>query len=413
MTVIEQSYSSRIVTLRLGILAAGLFVVGTNAFVIAGLLGRIADGLHTTEARVGYSITLYSLIVAVASPIVSIVFASMDRTRLMAGGLAVIAIGTAITAIAPSLAVFELGRVLAAFGGAALVPAATAAAPTLLPPDQRGRALAIAALGFTLATALGSPVGTALAAGGDWRLPLGALAVLGAVVAVVLAVVVRGVPVGPVIGVRERLGALRGRAIVLTLVAVLVLTTAFNVVYIFSAPVTAKATAGSSGLLAILLLLYGVGGIIGTNLSGRLTDRLGSRTVVAIGLSGEAVVLAILPLVEGSYATLAVGFVLWGVLAFGVVVPVQHRLVGIEPKVAGIALSWYSTAMYVGIALAPILGAAVLGGFGSLPGASAVPLVGAALAVIALALFLLGFVRSRQVTAGEKRKPSHDLHTEV
>ncbi|MCU1529092.1 MAG: hypothetical protein JWP75_2855, partial [Frondihabitans sp.] len=61
MTTIKQSYADRIVSVRLGILAAGLFVVGTNAFVIAGLLPQIAHGLGTTESQVSYTITLYAI----------------------------------------------------------------------------------------------------------------------------------------------------------------------------------------------------------------------------------------------------------------------------------------------------------------------------------------------------------------
>ncbi|RKR73511.1 MFS transporter [Frondihabitans australicus] len=392
MTVIEQSYASRIVTARLGILAGALFVVGTNAFVIAGLLPQIARGLGTTETSVGYTITLYSIIVAVVSPALSVGLARIDRTHLMTAGLAVIAVGTAVTAVSTSLGMFEVGRVLAAIGGAALVPAATAAAPTLLPADQRGRALAIAALGFTFATALGSPVGTALAGVGGWRLPLGALAILGALLAVAIGVLVRDVPLGAAIGLRARLATLRGGAMVLTLVSALLLTAGFNIVYIFVSPVTAASTSGSSGLLAILLLLFGLGGVVGTNLSGRLTDRLGSRAMVAIGLGGEVVVLGLVPVLAGSYALLAVAFFVWGVLAFGAVVPVQHRLVSIDPATAGIALSWYSTAMYVGIALAPVLGGFELAGSGA---SIAIPLTGAALALVALVAFAVGSARRR------------------
>jgi DHA1 family inner membrane transport protein len=392
MTVIEQSYASRVVTARLGLLAGSLFVVGTNAFVIAGLLPQIAHGLGTSESRVGYTITLYAIIVAVLSPALSIVLARVDRTTLMASGLGVIAIGTAITAAATSLGVFEAGRVLAAVGGAALVPAATAAAPTLLPVEQRGRALAIAALGFTFATALGSPVGTALAGPGGWRLPLVCLAILGAVLAVAIAVFVREIPLGAAIGLRARLATLRGRATILTLVSALLLTAGFNVVYIFVSPVTSRATAGSPTLLAILLLIYGVGGIVGTNLSGRLTDRVGSRAMVTIGLAGEAAVLIAVPFVSSSFVLLAVAFAIWGALAFGAVVPLQHRLVSVDPTIAGIALSWYSTAMYIGIALAPVLGGAEIAGSA---GATTVPLTGAALSLLALAAFAAGFARRR------------------
>jgi predicted MFS family arabinose efflux permease len=280
---------------------------------------------------------------------------------------------------------FLLGRVVAGLGGAALVPAATAAAPTVLPSEHRGRALAIAGLGFTLAVAVGSPLGTALASFGGWRLSLGVLAGLALVLALAVALVVRGIPEPPRISVAARFAPLADPRVVLLLVAMVLATASFNVVYIYSSAVTALATGGSGVRLAILLLVYGAAGVVGTTLAGRLTDRRGSTPVAVGALAVQAVVLALLALVAASFVLDVPVFALWGIAAFAVVVPVQHRLVGIDPAVAGIVLSWYSTAMYVGIGIAPVVGGAALG-----LGASAVPLAGATIALVGLVVYLIG-----------------------
>jgi predicted MFS family arabinose efflux permease len=394
MTDIKQSYSPGTVYLRLGILAAGLFVVGTNAFVIAGVLPHIAQTLGVSPSAVSYSITFYALVVAVASPVVSITLARVSRTRLMAGGLVLISAGTALAALAPSLELFNAGRVVAALGGAALVPAATAAAPAMMPAAQRGRALAIAGLGFTLATAVGSPLGTALAGIGGWRLPLLVLAGLALVIAVLVAIMVRDVPIAPVTRLADRFAPLRNRAVLLALAATLLLMAGFNVVYIFSSAVTRSATAGSAPSLAGLLLVCGLGGVIGTALAGRITDRLGSRASAALTLGLVVIALVLLPLLQESYALTAVAFGVWGMAAFGAVVPIQHRLVSIDPRTAGLALSWYSTAMYLGISLAPIAGAAALPA-----GAQTIPLVGAVATALAALALQLGYRRRSMASA--------------
>jgi hypothetical protein len=41
-------------------------------------------------------------------------------------------------------------------------------------------------------------------------------------------------------------------------------------------------------------------------------------------------------------------------------VAIQYRLALIDSRFANIALAWYSTAMYVGISIAPLVGAAAL-----------------------------------------------------
>jgi predicted MFS family arabinose efflux permease len=386
MTDLELSYSPRVVYGRLAILAAGLFVVGTNAFVIAGVLPEIATSLRVSPSAVSYSITVYAVIVALASPAISISARRMSRTHLMAGGLVLIAAGMAIASLAATLEVFTAGRILAALGGAALVPAATAAAPAIMAPSQRGRALAIAGLGFTLATAVGSPLGTALAAVGGWRLPLLVLAALALALAFAVWAGVRDIPIGAAVGAAARFSVLKNPRVLWALGSALLVTAGFNVVYIFSSAVARPSTGGSGALLAALLLFYGVGGVVGTTFAGRITDRAGSRLTATIALGAEVVVLLALPLVASSYAGSGLAFALWGVAAFGAVVPIQHRLVSIDPAKSGIALSWYSTAMYVGIALAPVLGSLALS-----DGAAMVPLAGAAASALALAAFQLGY----------------------
>jgi DHA1 family inner membrane transport protein len=377
-------------TVRLALLAGGLFVVGTNAFVIAGVLPAIAADLGASQTSVASSITWYAAVVAIASPLVSVLAARVPRTFLMAAGLLLVAAGTVAAAYADGLTAFIAGRVLAALGGAALVPTATAAAPALLPPEKRGLALAATGLGFTLASAVGAPVGTALAAVVGWRTTMLGLAGLALVLAVAIVLWLGTLPIGAVTGLAQRFGVLRDTRVVLVLVAAVLLTAGFNVVYIFSAQLTHHATGGDGRLLALLLLLYGIGGVVGTALAGPVTDRFGSRPTAAVVVGAEVVVFVLLAVEEQSFVALATLFAVWGVMAFGSVVPLQHRLVAVEPAAAGITLAWYSTAMYVGIAVAPVIGGLVLAG-----GTVLLPVAGAVAAALALVAFLLGFPRRR------------------
>ena len=385
MTSVERYAMPPALRLRLGLLAACLFVVATNGFVIAGLLPEVARDLGVTSQTVGISITAYAVVVAVVAPIASVALARAPRVAVLSGGVLLVGVGTALAASAPGFAPFLVGRVVAGVGGAVLVPAATAAAPSVLPPAHRGRALAIAGLGFTLATAVGAPLGTALASIGGWRLALGVLAALAALLFAAVALVVRGLPEPPVIPLLARVAPLADPRVVLALVAMVLATASFNIVYIYSAAVTSSATGGSGVLLAVLLLVYGLAGVVGTTLAGRLTDRRGSTPVVVVALSGQVLVLLLLAGGAASFALDVAVFALWGLTAFAVAVPVQARLVALDPAAAGIVLSWYSTAMYIGIGLAPVVGGAALG-----VGSAVVPVAGAAAALLGLAVFGAG-----------------------
>jgi predicted MFS family arabinose efflux permease len=388
MTSIERSYAQRLYP-RLAILAVGLFAVATNGFVIAGILPSIADTLGVHASDVSYSITWYSITVAVAAPLISILVPRLSRTTLMAGGLVLVALGTLVAALAPTLLVFTIGRVVAGLGGAAIVPAATAAAAALAPVERRGRAIAFVAIGFTASTAFGAPLGTAIAAVGGWRLPLFGLAGIAALVAAAVALVVRGVPLGDPISVARRFAILGNHRIVLTLLATLFAVAGFNTVYIFSSAVTDQATGGSGSLLAGLLLVFGVAGIAGNLVSGRLTDRYGNRGVAAVFFGLQVAVMVALPFVATSLVGTGILFAIWGIAANASLLPVQHRLIEIDPATSGVALSWYSTALYAGIAIAPLIGAAAL----HIGGGELVPLFGAVAAALGLLAFQFGWVR--------------------
>ncbi|WP_246846294.1 MFS transporter [Humibacter ginsenosidimutans] len=369
----------------------GLFAVGTNAFVIAGLLPRIADGLGASQASVSYTITIYAVLVAVASPAVAIVLARVSRAGLMASGALLFTVGVVVAALSTSLTWFVIARVIAAFGGAALVPTASAVAATIVAPERRGRALAFVGAGFTLAVAIGSPLGTALGSAAGWRAPMWLLVGIGALVTVLIPVAFRGMPRPAPVSLRARVRPLSDLRVIAALGGVLFATASFNIVYIFSAQVLHRATGGSGTLLAVLLLVYGGAGVLGNVFAGRITDRYGSRASAAVALIVQAVALVAVAFFEWSYPLCLLLFVVWGVVVAGLTIPMQHRLVSIDPANAQQTMAWFSTAMYLGIAIAPPLGNAAIG----LGGPWLVPIAGAVVSVLALGLFLLGFATRR------------------
>ena len=392
MTKIKQSYAPPRLYPKLGVLAAGLFLVATNAFVIAGLLPDISAGLGAHANEVSLSITYYSLVVAIAAPAISILLPRVSRTTLIIAGLLLFIVGGLVAVTSDDLLQFTIGRIVAGLGGAAIVPTATAAAAALAPVERRGRALAFVSIGFTLATAVGAPLGTALGSVGGWRLPLAVLIGLAAVVAIVVAFSVRGVPLAPPASVAERFSILGDRRIVAPLVTTLFMIAGFNIYYIFSSTIAAAATDGDGALLAALLFSVGIAGVVGNAASGPLTDRFGSRRTLGAALGIMSLVLLAVPLAEESFVALAILFFVLGMVGFGASVPVQHRLVSIDPARSALAMSWYTTAMYLGIAIAPLLGAAA----SAIGGAHLIPIAAAAVSALALLAFQVGYTGRRK-----------------
>src|ERR1700710_2415454 len=64
---------------RLLILAVGMFAMGTDNFVVAGILPGVAASLHTSVSLAGMMVTFYALTYAVAAPVMAAVAGSSPR----------------------------------------------------------------------------------------------------------------------------------------------------------------------------------------------------------------------------------------------------------------------------------------------------------------------------------------------
>lgn len=389
MTNIQPSYSIGALAARWSTLALALFLVGSYSFVLAGILPQISEELHETPAVIGYTITAYAMTIAVLAPIIAVSAAKWSRTTLMTLGLAVFVVGVLISAIAPDYAIFSIGRVVAAIGGAALVPTATAAGAAITPAAQRGRAIAVVGLGFTLSSAIGAPLSSAIAAVSSWRVPMLGIAAIGALALPLLGLLVRHVPIGEAISLARRFAVLKDSRILLPLVTTTLIGAGFNMVFTFSSLFTGY----EGSALAAILLASGVMSVVGNTVSGPLTDRFSSRSIGGLFIVILVMALVAIELARHGFTAVIIAFAVWGFAAFASLVPLQHRLLAVDARTASVAISWFSTALYSGIALAPVVAAGVL----AAGGGSIIPLAAASLSVLGLIVFLLGFPRRGQV----------------
>src|SRR5690606_8061514 len=100
------------------VLATGTFAVGTDAFVIAGLLPSIAESLQVSVGRAGQLVTVFALAYAISAPLVGALAAGWPLRTTVLAALVVLGAGNALTALAPTYSLVLAGRVVAAVGAA-------------------------------------------------------------------------------------------------------------------------------------------------------------------------------------------------------------------------------------------------------------------------------------------------------
>jgi predicted MFS family arabinose efflux permease len=380
-------------------LATSAFVYVTAETLPVGLLPQIADGLSVSEADVGLLLTSYAALVAVSTIPLTALTMHLPRHRLMAGLVAVFAVSQAAASLAPTFLTLTLARLICALAHGIFWSAIAPAAARLAPPGQAGRATSLVFVGNSLALVLGVPLGTALGQLAGWRAASGVLAVAGALSTAALLVLLPPLPASPAELATGTAARMRAAVAIITFPAVgrVCAVTAVLVIgqftaYTYLAPL-ARRGGGLDGLaLSLLLLGYGVMGLLGTVLVGRIVDRR-PRAALAGCIAVIAVALALLSLSRTSVLTVPV-VLCWGAGFTAVPVCLQSAILRVAPHAQDAASAVYVVAFQIGIGGGALFGdrLVVAGRLGDLP------IVGAVLAAVAGAIMLAG--RRRQPATG-------------
>ena len=348
---------------RLLILALGMFALGTDSFVIAGVLPEIAREFNVEVGLAGQLTTVYAIAYALLSPTIAAVAASVPRKQLMLWGLAIFVIANLATAFAPTFALALVSRAFAGLGAAMYAPTATGTGAMIVGPEQRGKALTIIVAGLTAATALGAPIGTVIGGLGDWRWTMFFVSFVGLAAAGGIATMLRDVPLPTRVSLAARVAPLKDARVGLTLATTLFAMAANFVIYTYFSVVFDRVLT-SAALFGALLVLWGSGGTVTNVVLSRLLDRFGPRPVLLTMLSVLALDMALLPWASAHLWSSVVAIAIWGITGWGIMGPQQYRLVGIAPTIAPVVLGLNTAATYLGVTLAGMLGAFGIHAFG-------------------------------------------------
>lgn len=342
-------------------IALGAFAIGTEGFMLSGLLPAVAADLGVSVSLAGQLVTVFSLTYALASPLLAVATGSLDRKRLLMGSMVVFALGNVLAASAHGYGTLLAARITMALAASAYMPAASAYAAATASPERRGRALSVIYVGLTLSTVVGVPLGVLVGGRFGWRDTFAGVSVLAVLAVVGVWRVLAPVAAGPTASLAERLAVARRPEVLGALAqTALALAGAFTV-YTYLAPFLGRAAGLAGPGLAAALFLFGAAGAVGNLLGGRAADRVNLRRLLSAVFAAMAVLFALLSTTaellapSGGVVVVAV-LLLWGVVGWSFPSIQQTRLVSIEPRLAPVTLSLNASATYLGISLGAAVG---------------------------------------------------------
>lgn len=353
------------------------FALGTDEFVIAGVLNRVAADLGTTPGVAGQLVTAFALAFALGAPVLAVWLDRFPPRNVLFWSLAVFVVTNVSCALAPDIVVLLASRVLSGLSAAVVSTTAFAVAAQGAPKGREGAFLSVVTAGLTVALFTGVPAGTWLAGVLSWRSTFVLIAAVAALAALVARISMPHMPSVAVGGLSDRLDPLRNLSVLRIVTAVFLCGAGGLMFYSYLGPVTLHAL-GTDASLPVMLLIVGLVGIVSVLIGGRLTDVLGPRRARLIVLGGHALALALIAVLavpEASPWSLGTGVGIWSVFAWALSPPMQASTIAVAPDTPMTAISLTVSGLYLGAACAGALGGIVLDHVG----ASAIPLVAAAL----------------------------------
>lgn len=385
-------------------LALGTFAVGTESFMIAGLLPGMAADLSVSIATAGQLVTVFAFAYALSSPILTALTGNFNRRRLLILAMSAFAIANFVAWAAQGYWSLMAARILLAFAAGLYVPGANALASAVVAPERRGTAIAIVNGGLSVAVAFGVPLGALIGDRLGWRMTFAGVAALSMIATAGL---LAGLPssIGNGLAtatIRERIRTASQPIVLLTLLVTTLWAMGGYTIYTYLALFVSHATHLQGAQIGLILFSWGAAAIIGLSISGRSVDKFGPRAVIIPALS--VLVAAFIALSLSAHflpkslalAPIVIAVLAWGVAHWAFYPGQQASLVSVAGvKAAPIVLSLNASFMYLGFSLGAGLGSITL----TYSSVSDLGFVGAVSEVAAL---LLTIAISKRISSANK-----------
>ena len=328
----------------------GNFVIGCGVMSVAGTLNDIARSLDVSVALAGQLIAIAAATMAFGAPLLAGWVAGFDRRRLLAIALLWYGVGHGLSALMPSYAALWPVRALTMLAAAVFTPQAAAAIGFMAAPQERGRAITFAFLGWSVASVAGLPLAAWLGETFGWGVAFDLIAVLSLVAAIWVYAVLPD-------GVRPAALSLQAWKDVFThpvLMAMVMVTALFGAgqftLFSYFTPYYRQRFGASPEQITLLLMWFGGFGLIGNLLLTRVIDRIGPNVAVTVAMALIACSLALWPLGLGLAST-ALVLVPWGLGCFSSNSTQQARLSLAAPALAPALMALNTSAIYLGQAV--------------------------------------------------------------
>ncbi|MBB1078700.1 MFS transporter [Limosilactobacillus sp. STM2_1] len=258
------------------------FLLGCNEFMVVGVISDIAKSYQTSLSTVGFLVTSFAIIYAICTPLITTFTGKFDRFKVLMVLMAIFLIGNTLTAFAPNLFWLFVSRILTAAVAGAIISLILVFVSIIAPIEKRAMLVASTFAGFSIATIIGVPVGTAISNTFSWRDSFALISVLTIIICGFLLWLVPRNSRQANASLSNQLKLLKDQRIILGIVVMIMLMAAEYTFYTYIRPIITTVLGFSTTELTWLLGLVGITFIIGNTCAGVVANRFGITKLTLI-----------------------------------------------------------------------------------------------------------------------------------
>ncbi|MER2863166.1 MFS transporter [Morganella morganii] len=379
-------------------LSVGAFAIGATEFSPMGMLPEIAGSLAVSIPAAGMLVVVYALGVMLGAPVMTLLLIRRSPKAALIFLMSIFTAGNVLSALAPDYNTLLFARFITSLNHGAFFGIGAMVATRVVAKGKEAGAIAGMFMGLTIANIGGVPAITKLSQMLGWRESFFVVSLLGLLT---MAALLRSLPrnmQGQELNLRRELQVLTRPAVLLAMLCTVLGASAMFTFYTYIAPALTFISSVPETQISIMLVLVGLGFTLGNYLGGVWANRSVSRTLYGL-FALLALTMVLFPLMARDTVTAGIMLVIWGAASFGIVPPLQVKVMQVASEAQALASSVNIGAFNLGNAVGAALGASVLANGGYYAGVS---YAGAAVAAAGLVVLRITLRRTKS------QKPASD-----
>lgn len=336
------------------ILALGMFSLGMDTYIVAGLIPEMSRSLNQSSTAIGQGVTIFTLVFAISAPLFSIFLAKINVKQTLIFALIIFIFANIMTSLAVNLPIYLLARAIAGLGAGIFSPMAVSTGSQLVENKNREKALATVVGGMSIGTVIGVPLGIQISNLTSWRVTLLFIVLISTLTCVLIAIHFRAIfaPTPP--SIKERFKLFIHPHIIRIMTVTVCAAIASLGLYTYLSKIVEHYQSIYS--LTTYLMLWGVGGLIGSFSIGFIIDRFKFTNLIVLSIMILLLFsFILLPISIHTPIASCLPFLLWGAMGWATQAPQQHILIKNYKSYGETAVALNSSVNYLGSSIGSAL----------------------------------------------------------